>query len=111
MGTGGAGGSGRGGTGGGGAGRGGSGGSGGSVVDAGSDGSLGDCNVTICGADQQGVRVRTPGLGVTQCACVSHPDAGVCTDCSTCGQSVCARYDATCTGFSLETGLLCTQPG
>ena len=93
-------------------GAGGMGGGGGAVADSGTDGSrLSDCAGLRCGSDQQGVRVRSAALGATQCACVPKGGGSPCEDCTTCGQSICAQYDATCTGFSLETGLLCTQPG
>jgi hypothetical protein len=96
----------------GGAGAGGiAGGGGGAVVDSGTDGSqLADCAGLICGSDQQVVKVTSAAFGPTQCVCASRPSTGLCTDC-TCGLSICAKYDANCTGFALETGLLCTQPG
>ena len=56
------------------------------------------------------MNVRSPALGIIQCACVPIPSAGRCLDC-TCGASLCAQYYATCTGVSLEKGLLCTQSG
>jgi hypothetical protein len=99
------------GTGGGGGAGGGAAGSAGRGADSGVDGSqLMDCTGLVCGSDQQGVRVRSPALGTIQCGCIPIPSAGRCLDC-TCGASICAQYQANCTGFSLETGLLCTEPG
>jgi hypothetical protein len=84
---------------------------GGVVVDSGTDGSrLQDCTGLVCGSDQQVVNVRSPALGTTQCACLPVPSAGRCTDC-TCGEPLCVQYAAHCTGFSLETGLLCSENG
>jgi len=94
----------------GGAGTGGAGGSGSSSLATGGTGALTDCVGLICGSDQQSVKVLTPALGTTKCACVPMPSAGRCTDC-TCGASVCVPYYAQCTGFALEGGLLCTQNG
>jgi len=80
--------------------------------DSGADASvLMDCTGLICGADQQGVSVLIPALGLKQCACVPIPSEGRCTDCGPCGAAICAQYFAQCLGFSLETGLGCTQNG
>jgi len=84
------------------AGAGGNGGTGGS--------GLTDCNGLICGTDQQVVKVVSPALGTTQCACVVNSSAGRCMDC-TCGASLCAQFAARCTGFALEGGLACVQNG
>ena len=84
------------------AGTGGNGGTGGS--------GLTDRNGLICGTDQQVVKVVSPALGTTQCACVASSSTGPCTDC-TCGASLCAQFAAHCVGFALEGGLGCTQNG
>jgi len=84
---------------------------GGIVIDAGIGGSaLTDCTGLVCGSDQQVLKVRSPALGTTQCACVPISSTGRCMDC-TCGDSLCAQYFAGCLGFSLEGGLLCGQNG
>jgi len=105
--------SGRGGNGG--AGGGGTGGAagidGGIVVDSGIGGSaLTNCTGLVCGSDQQVLKVTSPALGTTQCACVPIPSAGRCTDC-TCGDPLCTQYFARCLGYALEGGLLCGQNG
>lgn len=92
--------------GGGGAGAGGAGGGAGGVGGA----TLTDCSGLVCGAYQQSVKVLSPALGQTQCACVPFPGANACEDC-TCGAALCSQFFATCIGFSLEGGLGCTQNG
>jgi hypothetical protein len=84
---------------------------GGIVIDSGSGGSaLTDCNGLVCVSDQQVLKVSSPALGLTQCACVPIPSADRCMDC-TCGNPLCTPYFARCMGFSLEGGLLCGQNG
>jgi hypothetical protein len=77
---------------------------------AGGGSRLSDCAGLICGSDQQVVNVRNPALGTTQCGCSRLPSDSRCADCD-CGASLCAEYGATCLGFSLERGLLCTERG
>jgi hypothetical protein len=85
--------------------------SGGVIVDSAIDRpQLLDCVGLVCGSGEQGVKVRSPALGTIQCACVPISSTGRCVDCS-CGASLCAQLGAICAGFSLEGGLLCTQPG
>jgi len=84
---------------------------GGGAVDSGTAGSqLQDCTGLICGSNQQMIKVRSPALGTTECACLPLPRAGQCSDC-TCGEALCAPYGGHCTGFSAGTGLQCSQNG
>jgi hypothetical protein len=88
-----------------------SGGRGGAAGVGGAGGSqLQDCTGLICGSNQQVVKVRSPALGTTQCACLPVASAGQCTDC-TCGEPLCVQYGGHCTGYSAGNGLLCSQNG
>jgi len=81
------------------------------VIDSGTGGSpLSECAGLVCRSDQQVLKVVSPALGITQCACVPIPSVGRCMDC-TCGAPLCDQYFAHCVGFSLEGGLLCAQNG
>jgi hypothetical protein len=86
---------------------------GGTYVDGGIDGSgLSPCSSPpSCGLTDLPVRVVISALGELQCGCVQNPCDGGFPTCD-CAEPVCARYNATCTGYTPGSGyLVCTQPG